>query len=815
MTMQDYVWRILLVDDDEDDYYLTREMLSSARREKYTLEWASTYQAGLEALLTYEYDAVLMDYDLGASSGVDLIREAVAGGCDSPIIMLTGRGSYEVDVEAMQAGASDYISKSEVSSAFLERSIRYAIDRKRIETDLAQANEAYMEANLALADANAALQHLNQALQSANANLDHERLRLQAVIEHAPAGILLTDRSGKVILSNLAIRRMLGQEMPAGSKELIELFPLFTPDGTPLSFTSLPIIRALEEGEISQNLEVLLRHPGGESYALINSGPVMDAANNITGAVVVVQDITRRKNIEQHNLFLAQLSDALLSQMEPETAFRLVTERIGRHLNASLCLLDEEIVGNESTRQLHGFMPDRGVFVLEHKLIQDSPGILTALRAGKHVVIEDIETHPLTAGEAGKLYRSLGMRSLVVLPRIINERWIGSLAVLMDHPRQWQSEEIEMLSTANDLVWLAIENARTFQSWKTAEERFRIALSNAPITVFSMDLHLRYTWMYPTGQLMEELMGKRLDELVEPNQGIDDIMSFFQEVLKTGRSQRGEFRVRFPNTEWHYLITAEPIFDSRGRVLGLIGAALDISEQRRLEARHVENTAQMEVQRRLLEQREMERQQIARDLHDGPIQNLIGLRFPLQSLLEFCSAPDMEMMVQALDEDLLRLVTELREVCNELRPPALMRFGLEGAIKSHIEDFQRKNQHIRVNLEIPGEKSNLPDNLRLALYRIYQESLNNVARHAGAAQVTVRLVAESEQIRLEVQDTGKGFTMNGDWVDLVRQGHLGLVGMKERAEAVGGRLEVHSAPGKGTLIRVVVPWKDEQEEFTR
>jgi PAS domain S-box-containing protein len=128
-------WQILLVDDDEDDYCLARTMLRQARGRRIELEWASTFTAGEQKLRSNHYHAVLVDYDLGGRSGIELIRETVARGYPAPLILYTGRGSSEVDVEAMQAGATLYVTKSEATPLLLERSLRYAIERKRLEAE--------------------------------------------------------------------------------------------------------------------------------------------------------------------------------------------------------------------------------------------------------------------------------------------------------------------------------------------------------------------------------------------------------------------------------------------------------------------------------------------------------------------------------------------------------------------------------------------------------------------------------------------------------------------------------------------------------
>jgi len=129
-------FRILLVDDDEDDAFIIEGMLSEIQRVRFQMEWASTYETGLNHLNRNHWSAALVDYDLGMKNGLELIREAASREIKVPMIMVTGRGRYEVDLDAMQAGAADYIAKDQLNSSFLERTIRYAIEHKRVEEEL-------------------------------------------------------------------------------------------------------------------------------------------------------------------------------------------------------------------------------------------------------------------------------------------------------------------------------------------------------------------------------------------------------------------------------------------------------------------------------------------------------------------------------------------------------------------------------------------------------------------------------------------------------------------------------------------------------
>src|SRR5262249_55301541 len=139
--MGDRPGRVLLGEDDEDDYLLTRDLLAELPGGSYALEWVQSYGAGLEAIGRGEHDVYLIDYRLDAHSGLDLLREALRRGCRAPLLLLTGVGDQAVDLEAMRAGAADFLIKDQLDAPTLERSIRYAIAQKRSEEDLRHARE--------------------------------------------------------------------------------------------------------------------------------------------------------------------------------------------------------------------------------------------------------------------------------------------------------------------------------------------------------------------------------------------------------------------------------------------------------------------------------------------------------------------------------------------------------------------------------------------------------------------------------------------------------------------------------------------------
>jgi signal transduction histidine kinase/CheY-like chemotaxis protein len=253
------------------------------------------------------------------------------------------------------------------------------------------------------------------------------------------------------------------------------------------------------------------------------------------------------------------------------------------------------------------------------------------------------------------------------------------------------------------------------------------------------------------------------------------------------------------------LCNAGPIRDQGGNITGGINAWRDITERKIAEEKMHENAAHIEAQHYLLQNREQERLQLARDLHDGPIQEMIGVTFTIQEAISQAQSEAVREYFLELQERIQEQVRELRSLCNELRPPALAPFGLEKALQSHLDTFQQAHPAITVTADLDPDGQRLSDDVRLALYRVCQELLNNVVRHAQASEVGIRFQLTDQQAVLEVRDNGKGFETPHEWVELARGGHFGLVGMQERVEAVNGAVTIDSKPGMGTCVSVTVP----------
>jgi signal transduction histidine kinase len=210
------------------------------------------------------------------------------------------------------------------------------------------------------------------------------------------------------------------------------------------------------------------------------------------------------------------------------------------------------------------------------------------------------------------------------------------------------------------------------------------------------------------------------------------------------------------------------------------------------------------LHQQLLRAREEERSRIARELHDEAIQELIALNYELAEVRGMMQ-PDHVDQTLRLQEHVRRIIGDLRQLCADLRPPVLDSLGLVAAIRFRIRAVQQQAS-FQIRLIVQGDENEpLPDELALCLFRAVQEALNNAQKHAAPSKVEIRLAIGDEDVCLSIVDDGCGFRVPNQLERLLDEQHFGLIGLRERLDLVQGTLEVVSAPGQGTQIRIWVP----------
>jgi signal transduction histidine kinase len=235
-------------------------------------------------------------------------------------------------------------------------------------------------------------------------------------------------------------------------------------------------------------------------------------------------------------------------------------------------------------------------------------------------------------------------------------------------------------------------------------------------------------------------------------------------------------------------------------LVGVQGTARDITERKQAQE------ALQWFSRQLIEAQEDERRRISRELHDQIGQVLTAVKMGLHSVQQLCAASDARAYIkdniEAVDEA-LRLV---RDLSVDLRPPVLDDLGLATALRWYVDRFaKRTGSQVELLINLPEQRERFSRELETACFRITQEALTNIVRHANASEIVIQLARNENQLLLSIKDNGVGFDPSGLRKRTPRAATLGLVSMQERAHAAGGTVEIHSRIARGTEVRFKLP----------
>ena len=409
------------------------------------------------------------------------------------------------------------------------------------------------------------------------------------------------------------------------------------------------------------------------------------------------------------------------------------------------------------------------------------------------------EDFPHDAGDAR--IEAQAIRSMISAPLIGTDRLLGTLTVQAEEADAFGTDDAELLQLLADQAAITLTNARLYAEVEESERRYRHLVDNSPDIVWSVDAEGRFTFFSDslesrTGWKPEELIGQPFTVLAGEASMAEASEAW--ESLREDPSHERRVRLELPLADGR-ISKAEVAMTGTtidGRFAGAHGAVRDISERERLEGDLRTQAAELAASQ--------ERSHLARELHDSVTQALFSMGLTLRTLellleTDRDAVPGKVAELRELQQDAL---AEMRTLIFELRPSSLESDGLVQALRTHATAVQRRTGLTIVVDAEPVER--LPLATEEALYRIGQEAIHNVVKHANASSATIRITAEvDDRLRLTVTDDGDGF----DPTDVPR-GHLGLLGMRQRIDLVGGELEVESTAGKGTTIDAVVPLAD-------
>lgn len=382
-------------------------------------------------------------------------------------------------------------------------------------------------------------------------------------------------------------------------------------------------------------------------------------------------------------------------------------------------------------------------------------------------------------------------------------------AVFPDGTIRWMNGYGRVVEKTNDgraarmagVMFDATERKRAEEDLRESEERLRLVTESAvDYAIITTDFEgIVKSWSAGA----EKIFGFRAGEIVGHSGDIlftsEDRKKNVPEkemraALRAGRAEDERWHVRRDGSRFYASGVMRPLKDGKG----FAKIARDQTEKIRAEKALQEK----KMLQRLIGAQEDERKRIARDLHDHLGQQLTALRLKLESARKICDDEALCDQINATQEIAKRIDAEVDFLAWELRPAALDDLGLAAALENYVREW---SHHTGIAAEIHAsglKRPRLAPEIDINLYRIAQEALNNVYKHARAGRAAVMLEKRDGAIILIVEDDGAGFNLKSK---TTRQKGLGLIGMKERATLVGGTLEIESAPGKGTTIFVRMP----------
>lgn len=417
------------------------------------------------------------------------------------------------------------------------------------------------------------------------------------------------------------------------------------------------------------------------------------------------------------------------------------------------------------------------------------------------------------------------VRNWFGVPLVASGKVVGVYSVDKAEPFFFNEEHVRLAETLAARAASAIRNAQLFEqtqhhvaeleeriaerkraeaALRESEERYRELFENARDAIYVHDLEGNYVSVNRaaeqlSGYTRAEIVGHNFVEFVSPEHVRQVRKSFCAKLAEQGATTYEVDLIAKDGRRIPVEVSSRAIYEN-GLLVGVQGMARDITE------RKVAQDALQMFSRQLIEAQEDERRRIARELHDQIGQVLTAIKMNLHTVQQDCNSTEagshIKDNIDAVDEA-LRLV---RDLSIDLRPPLLDDLGLVTALRWYVDRYaKRTGLNVDVVIELPDENERFSREVETACFRIAQEALTNIVRHAQASQILVYVAKDKNMLSVSVKDDGVGFDAESLRKRATRVATLGLISMQERAHAAGGTIDIDSVPSHGTEVRFKLP----------
>ncbi|HEX3186229.1 MAG TPA: PAS domain S-box protein [Pyrinomonadaceae bacterium] len=591
--------------------------------------------------------------------------------------------------------------------------------------------------------------------------------KYQQIFENAGEGIFQSTPEGRYLTANPALARMHGFDSPA---ELIDSRQDISREIYVEPTQREEFKRLLEEHRSVQGFEhETIRKDGVKIWISVNAHAIRDDAGSILYYEGTAQDITERKRAEQ-------------ALRESEERYRDLVEN-SRELICTHDLDGTILSVNRSARTLFGYELHEFVGLMNIRDILEPE-----VRDEFNMYMQRILNEGATSGTMLIQTRSGDHRVLEYYNSLRTE---GVAAPIVR-------------GIARDIT----ETRKAEQALRESEERYRELFENSKDPIYVHDMNGIYTSVNRaaeklSGYSREQIVGKHFSEFMT-SQHAQHVQRQLQKKLESAGETTYEIEMITKKGRSVPIEISSRLILEAGVPVGVQGCIRDISEKRKAQE------AERNYSRRVIEAQEAERRRISRELHDQVGQILTAVKMNLHALQHKCTQPEILVSINENLKVIDEAVDQIRDLSVDLRPLLLDDLGLVVALRWYLERQTR-------NLGIPAkfvsgsldEDDRFSSELETACFRIVQEGVTNIVRHARATRISVRLERVVSDLILLITDDGAGFDSR-----MLRSGSgtatLGLRGMEERAQAVGGTITIDSAPALGTEICARFPMKGEK-----
>jgi len=737
--------KILILEDSDTDAELVQRLL---RKENPHIQFSvvMTREEFVGELNEFQPDVILSDNSMPGFSAADALTVLKAHTKKIPFILVTGTVSEEFAAGIIKQGADDYFLKDRL--ARLPAAIEAAIREKKSE------------------------QEKNEATQ----RLATSEERYRSLYERNHAGVYRTTFQGTILSCNFAFAAMFGYDSPAALEQKNASILYFS-DTDRASFT-----KYLTDHKEVANYEIRLKHKNGSVvYGLENISVYQDAATGQEIIEGVLLDITQHKKADEALKKSFQEKEELAERMS----------NILNTLPANIALLDEKgiiIDVNDCWRHFAG----QNSFIGSSHAIGENYIKVTAAAKGNEK-------------EDGK-FVSMGIKSVLnkltdsfeyEYPSHTNkeERWFRMIVTPLLEREQGGVVVMHLNITEQKKNAVALEaTLKELSNYKIALDESSIVSITDPKGVIT---YVNKNFCEISKYSASELLGKN-HRIV--SSGFHEI-EFVQQLWKTilsGSIWRNEVKNKAKDGTFYWVdATIVPFLDAKKKPLQFVAINKDITERKLIEQELVRQKVleHKKISRAMLAAQEKERNHLGEELHDNINQLLAGAKLYLG--MAATKSPELKELAKYPIELIEESIEEIRMLCHRLVTP-LKNIDLDQMIKDFLVELN-KTTTLKAVYQYSPISTAISDDLKINIYRIIQESMNNVVKYAQAKNVTISIADPDNKLHITITDDGIGFDVKAK-----RKG-IGISNMAHRIESYNGIIDVISSPGKGTTIDINIP----------